>query len=67
LIRRDIVIPDRDYDIKSTLYSEGTYITEGTMLLKTFLSSEGTFYRIGTKVLRTLLISKGRKKEIREE
>ena len=31
----------RDYDLTSTLYSEGTYIIERTMFLRPFLISKG--------------------------
>jgi len=33
----------RDYDLNSTLYSEGTYIIEGTMLLRPFLIPKGHY------------------------
>jgi hypothetical protein len=34
-------LSNKDYDLKSTLYSEGTYITEGTMFLRPFLIPKG--------------------------
>jgi len=42
-----LLFQKRDYDLNSTLYSEGTYIIEGTMFLRHYglkntLNSEGT-------------------------
>jgi hypothetical protein len=39
----------RDYDLKSTPYSEGTYIIEGTMLLRPFLIPKGHYTEYGLR------------------
>lgn len=69
ILLRSFLIPkghnytERDYDLKSTLYSEGTYFIEGTMLLRPFLIPKGHSIPKGTMVLITLIIPKGQKRK----